>query len=437
MDVLLLSRFQFAAATMFHFIFVPLTIGLTILIACMETAYVRSGNKIYQRMAKFWGKLFLVNFSLGIVTGITLEFQFGTNWARYSTYVGDIFGPLLAIEATAAFFLESTFIGAWIFGWERLSAKGHAIVAWLVALAGNLSAIWIIYANGFMQNPVGYVMRNGRAELESFSALLTNPYALAIWSHTITAAFALSCFFILGVSSYHLIRKNEVEFFTKSFNLGAKVGFVAMLLLLLAGHQSGQVAAKYQPAKLAAMEAHWETGTNVPMYLIAAPNTDGTDGNMIEALPIPSLMSIMAFNDPNAEVIGLNDIPVDERPNVPIVFYAFRIMVAIGSLMFIMAALAMYIRKKPENHPRLLKAFLFFIPLPYIAIDLGWVVTEVGRQPWIVYGMMKTSDAVSVGVSTGAVGFSLVFMILLYSLLGTAGIWLIANFAKKGPVRDA
>jgi len=213
MDALMLSRLQFAAATMFHFIFVPLTLGLSVLIASMESAYVRTGREVFRSMAKFWGKIFLINFVLGVVTGITLEFQFGTNWSRYSAYVGDIFGSLLAIEATAAFFLESTFIGVWAFGWDKLSPKAHARVAWLVALAGNLSAIWILIANGFMQNPLGYVIRNGRAELESFTAVITNLFAWQQFFHTIFAALTLAGFFVMGISAWHIARKQHEEIF--------------------------------------------------------------------------------------------------------------------------------------------------------------------------------------------------------------------------------
>ncbi len=284
MDVLMLSRLQFAAATMFHFIFVPLTLGLSVLIAFMETRYVQTGNEMYQKMAKFWGKIFLVNFALGVVTGITLEFQFGTNWSRYSAYVGDIFGSLLAIEATAAFFLESTFIGVWHFGWEKLSPKAHAIVAWLVAGASNLSAIWILIANGFMQDPTGYVLRNGRAELTDFVAVITNKWAWLEFFHVIPAALCLAGFFIMGVSAWHLLRKSETAFFQKSFNIGVTVALVFSIVTAVEGHMHGNNMSLKQPAKLAAMESHWETQKNAPIYLLVVP---GEDGNLIEALPVP------------------------------------------------------------------------------------------------------------------------------------------------------
>ncbi|HHE73632.1 MAG TPA: cytochrome ubiquinol oxidase subunit I, partial [Desulfobacteraceae bacterium] len=286
MDVVLLSRLQFAAATMFHFLFVPLTLGLSVIIAVMETRYVQTGNETYLRMTKFWGKLFLINFALGVVTGITLEFQFGTNWSRYSAYVGDIFGSLLAIEATVAFFLESTFIGIWIFGWKKLSKKTHAAVMWVVALAGNLSAMWILTANGWMQHPVGYVIRNGRAELSDFGAVITNKFALLELAHMIPAALLLGAFFVMGISAYHLLKKQHVDVSTRSFNMALVFGLVASLAVAATGDMHGVHVAEVQPAKLAAMEAHWETQTQAPIVLFAIPDEEN-ERNLIEIGKIP------------------------------------------------------------------------------------------------------------------------------------------------------
>jgi cytochrome d ubiquinol oxidase subunit I len=431
MDALMLSRLQFAAATMFHFIFVPLTLGLSVLIASMESAYVRTGREVFRSMAKFWGKIFLINFVLGVVTGITLEFQFGTNWSRYSAYVGDIFGSLLAIEATAAFFLESTFIGVWAFGWDKLSPKAHARVAWLVALAGNLSAIWILIANGFMQNPLGYVIRNGRAELESFTAVITNLFAWQQFFHTIFAALTLAGFFVMGISAWHIARKQHEEIFQGSFRLGLAVALVFSLLTAFQGHLHGNEVARIQPTKLAAMESHWETRRGAPMYLIQAPNLGG-EGNLVEALAVPKLLSFLAYNDPDAEVKGLRDFPPDERPPVAITFISFRIMVGLGVLMPLLCIWAWFRRDKLAETPLLLKILPWAIPLPYLAIQAGWVVAEVGRQPWIVYRLMRTADAVS-PVATGQVGFSLFAMVALYTLLGACGIYLMVRFARKGP----
>ena len=247
MNVLFLSRLQFAAATFFHFLFVPLTLGLSVLIAIMETKYVRSGDEEYKRMARFWGKIFLINFAIGVVTGITLEFQFGTNWSQYSRYVGDIFGSLLAIEATVAFFLESTFIAVWALGWNRLSAKAHAVSIWLVAIASNLSAVWILIANAWMQHPVGYVLRNGRAELNDFLTVVTSPYALHEFIHTISAAYILTGFFVMGVSAYHLLRKQNIGFFSKSFRMALNMALIFSIVAVVQGHMNGAKVAAAQP----------------------------------------------------------------------------------------------------------------------------------------------------------------------------------------------
>lgn len=431
MDVVMLSRLQFAAATMFHFLFVPLTLGISVLIACMETAYVRTGKPVYLRMAKFWGKLFLINFTLGVVTGITLEFQFGTNWSRYSAYVGDIFGSLLAIEATAAFFLESTFIGVWHFGWDKLSPKGHAIAAWLVAGAGILSGVWILIANGFMQNPLGFELRNGRAELTDFFAVITNPWAWNEFVHVISASFCVSTFFIAGISAWHLLRKQNVELFTKSMRLALTVGLLATAVVAIQGHMHGNLVAKLQPAKLAAMESHWETTKNAPMYLLQIPDAQN-ERNLVQALPVPSLLSILAFNDPSAEVKGLKDFPAADRPPVGITFLAFRIMVGIGTLMPLLMLFGLWKFDALSKYPLYLKALVWAMPLPYIGMQAGWVVAEVGRQPWIVYGLMRTADAVS-PITVAQAGSSLVAMVLLYTLLGAAGAYLMVTAARKGP----
>ena len=431
MDVVLLSRLQFAAATMFHFLFVPLTLGLSIIIAVMETRYVQTGDEVYLRMTKFWGKLFLINFALGVVTGITLEFQFGTNWSRYSAYVGDIFGSILAIEATVAFFLESTFIGIWVFGWKKLSKKAHAAVMWLVAIGGNVSALWILIANGWMQQPVGYVIRNGRAELSDFGAVITNKFAILEFFHTVPAALLLGAFFVMGISAYHLLKKQHVAFATKSFNMALIFGLAASIVVAATGDIHAVHVTETQPAKLAAMEAHWETQTQAPIVLFAIPDEEN-ERNLIEIGRIPYLLSLLGHHDINAEVKGLRDIPRDERPPVLITLFSFRIMVALGTLFPLLTIIGMFLRKRLLDHPWYLWIMLFAIPLPYIAIELGWVLAEVGRQPWIVYGLLKTSDAASPVASSQVLG-SLIAFILVYGLLGLVGFYLIIKNAIKGP----
>ena len=431
MDAVFLSRLQFAAATMFHFLFVPLTLGLSVLLAFMETRYARTGDEDYLKMTKFFGKLFLINFAVGIVTGITLEFQFGTNWSRYSEYVGDVFGSLLAVEATAAFFLESTFIGIWIFGWKKLSAKAHAAVMWMVALAGSLSAVWILAANSWMQHPVGYVIRNGRAELDDFLAILFQKFALLEMFHTLTASYIVGAFFVMGVSAYHLLKKNQVALFTKSFNIALVVGLVSSILAFISGDLHGIHVAEVQPAKLAAMEAHWETTERAPVIMFAIPDEEN-ERNTIEIGKLPGVLSFLATHDFNAKVTGLKDIPKDERPPVLITSLAFKIMVGLGTFFPLITLVLWVKRKKILENPLLLKIMLFSIPLPVVAIEAGWVLAEVGRQPWIVYGMMKTSDAVS-PVAGSQVLVTLIGFVVVYGLLGAVGYYLMFKHAQKGP----
>lgn len=432
MDIVLLSRLQFATATMFHFLFVPLTLGLSIMIAIMETGYARTGDKLYLSMTKFWGKIFLINFGLGIVTGITLEFQFGTNWSRYSAFVGDIFGSLLAIEASAAFFLESTLIGIWIFGWKKLSPKAHAAVMWLIAGASTLSAVWIIIANSWMQHPVGYVLRNGRAELSDFPAVIFQKFAILQFFHTISAAYIVSAFFVMGVSAYHLLKKQSIKFFTRSFKIGLIFGLIFSIFTAVEGDMHGVHVSEVQPAKLAAMEAHWDTTTRAPLTIFAIPD-EKNERNLVEIGSIPGLLSFLGYHDFNAEVKGLKDFPVDERPPVLISLFSFRTMVGLGTLFILLTIIGWLRRNKLPESPLYLKVMVLSIPLPYVAIEAGWVLAEVGRQPWIVYGLMKTSDAVS-PLASSQVFVSLIAFMLIYGLLGITGFYLIIKNAVKNPV---
>jgi cytochrome d ubiquinol oxidase subunit I len=431
MDVVMLSRLQFYATSAFHFLFVPLTLGLSWIVAYMETRYVRTGDETYLAMTKFWGKIFLINFAVGVVTGITLEFQFGTNWSGYSAYVGDIFGSLLAIEATAAFFLESTFIGVWIFGWQKLSKKAHAGVAWLIAIGSNLSAVWILIANSWMQHPVGYTIRNGRAELTDFFAVITQKFAMLQIIHVLSSAILLAGFLIMGISAYHLLKKQHIDFFSRSFRIGLVCGLVGSLVVAVEGDFHAKDVTEKQPVKLAAMESLWDTTRQAPIYLFAVPDEEN-GRNAVELLPIPGVLSFLGHGDFNAEVKGLNDFPRDERPPVLPVFLAFRGMVALGTYFILITLYGMLRRNKLLESPLLLKAMLFSIPLPYLAIQLGWIVTELGRQPWIVWGMMRTSDAAS-PIATSQVVMTLIGFTLVYSLLGFAGYYLIYKHAKQGP----
>jgi len=434
MDVLTLSRLQFAVTSIFHFIFVPLTLGLSVLTAYMETRYVMTGDDTYLKMTKFWGKLFLVNFALGVVTGITMEFQFGMNWAEYSKYVGDIFGAPLAIEATVAFFLESVFIGLWIFGWDKVSKSVHALSIWIVAFATNLSALWILLANGWMQHPVGYVLRNGRAEMVDFMALLTNKYGVLKFFHTVLSGYMVAAFFVMGIAAYHLLKKNRIDFFKRSFRIAATFGLASSILVFMTGDFHAVEVASTQPAKFAAMESVWETKQGVGLNLFLIPNEEA-ECNTVEKICIPNMVSLLAFHTPNAEIKGLKEFPRDLRPPVLPTFLSFRLMAGLGLFMVLAALLGSILSRwgKLEDRTLFLKVMLFAIPAPYIAAQLGWIVAEVGRQPWIVYGVMKTSDAVSKSISVSQVVISLVGFTILYGVLGVIDIYLLAKIAKKGP----
>ncbi|HCM38428.1 MAG: cytochrome D ubiquinol oxidase subunit I [Bdellovibrionales bacterium GWC1_52_8] len=431
MDVLTLSRIQFAVATMFHFLFVPLTIGLALIVAIMETYWVRTGNEIYKKMAKFWGKLFLINFAIGIVTGLTLEFQFGTNWSRYSTYVGDIFGSLLAIEATVAFFLESTFIAVWFFGWNKISKKLHCVSIWIVALASIMSAYWIIAANAWMQHPVGYELRNGRAELVDFLAVVTQRFAVYEFVHVLGGCFMVGGFFVMGISAWHLLKEQNTDFFGRSFKIASIFSTVAAFLVIGLGHMNASILYDTQPAKLAAMEAHWETGKSVPMYLLTWPDEKNST-NYFQTLKVPGMLSLLATNNITAELKGLKEWAPEDRPPVLVSFLTFRLMVGLGMVMMGISLFAVVMRERIREFPWFLKICVYAIPLPYLANELGWVLAEMGRQPWIVYGLMKTRDAVSI-IPSSYVLVTLIGFIFVYGLLGAVDFYLLFKIARRGP----
>jgi cytochrome d ubiquinol oxidase subunit I len=444
MDPVILSRWQFALTTIYHFFFVPLTLGLGWFIAIWETIYVRTGNDTYKRMAKFWGKLFLINFAMGIVTGIVLEFQFGMNWSEFARFVGDIFGAPLAIEALLAFFLESTFLGIWIFGWDRLSKGLHAATIWMVVIGSNLSALWILMANGWMQSPVAYAINEatGRAELIDFAALVFNPRAWLFFWHTISAGIVTAAFFVLGVSAYHLARKQNVEFFRRSFRLAALIGLIAAVMVGVAGHVQGTYLLEVQPMAAAASEALWDTADPAPFTVVAI--FDATGKQEIWSLKIPKALSLLYFFRTEGEVPGINQIqaeyeaiygPGDYVPLVALTFWMFRIMVGLGLLMIALGAYALFmaLRNWPQKWTRWLKWIVWVIPLPYLANTAGWLLTETGRQPWIVHGLFKTENAVSPNLSVGMVLFSLIGFVLIYALLMGVDIYLLVRYSKAGP----
>lgn len=441
MDALTLARWQFAIVTVFHFFYVPITLGLSIAVAIMQTAYYRTGNEKYKKMTKFWGKLFLINFAIGVVTGIVQEFQFGMNWSQYSRFMGDIFGAPLAIEALLAFFMESTFLGVWIFGWDKIPKKAHLASIWLVALGSNLSAFWILVANSFMQEPVGYAIRNGRAEMTDFWALLGNGHLWNQFPHVFFAGVTTAGFLILGISTYHLFKKKKnIDVFKASFKFGAFYAALGALLVALIGHSQAQYMVKSQPMKMAAAEALWNTENPAAMSLFTIG--DETNREDIFAIHIPGLLSFLAYNEFNGEVKGINDLqkeyeekygPGDYVPSVIVSYWTFRIMVGAGVLMLIIGIIALFYvyKDKYDFTPLLYKLFFLSIFLPVLANSTGWIFTEVARQPWTVFGLFKTADSVSNMVSAGEVLFSLVVFTVLYTVLTIIMVKLLIKFASK------
>lgn len=442
MGDVLLARWQFGITSVYHFLFVPLTLGLSVLVAVMETLYVRTGNDLYKRMAKFWGKLFLLNFSLGVVTGLVQEFQFGMNWSEYSRFMGDIFGVPLALEALTAFYLESVFIGLWLFGWDRLSRKTHLVCIWLVAFASNLSALWILIANSFMQAPVGYVLRNGRAEMTDFFALLTNSYVLRQYPHTLMGGLITAGVFVMAISAYHLLRKNQPEFFRTSLRIGLTCALIASILAAGTGHMQAQHVAKAQPMKLAVMESLWETANPAPYLLFASINHDKQQNSL--EISVPGALSLLVYGSLDGEIKGIKELqtqyaqqygPGNYIPDIFPVFWSYRIMIGAGMWLLALTAFAFFQlrRNRLEQTPWLLRAIFWSLPVPYLANSAGWIVTEMGRQPWIVFGLQRVEQAVSPNVSSGAVWTSLIGFTVLYGLLAVVGVHLLKKFARQGP----
>jgi cytochrome d ubiquinol oxidase subunit I len=444
MDGTNISQLQFAVTTIYHFFFVPLTLGLSMIVAIMETLYVVKKDPIYKVMTKFWGTLFLINFAVGVVTGIVLEFQFGMNWSEYSRFVGDIFGAPLAMEGLMAFFLESVFLGLWIFGWERLSKGLHLASIWLVAIGVNISAFWILAANSFMQHPVGFEQVGEKLVLTSFSALITNPYLMNQFPHTVLSGFTTAGFFVLGISAYHLAKGNNKDVFQRSFKIAAIFGLISALGVVGIGDRQTKGLVTMQPMKLAAAEALWETDEQVPLSLFAW--IDEANETNSFAIRIPYMLSFLATNDPNARITGLKDLEAeftklygqaDYIPNITLTFWTFRIMVGLGFLMILLSLIAIYLafRKKPLSKQRIYWLFVPAIAFPYIANTAGWLLTEMGRQPWVVYGQMLTRNAGSpmLNDKPWMVITSLIGFFLVYGLLAGIDVFLMFKYARMDP----
>lgn len=444
MDTVLLARWQFAITCVYHFFFVPLTIGLVWVVAGLHTAWYVTGKEVWLKLTRFWGKLFLINFAMGVVTGIVMEFQFGMNWSEYSRFVGDVFGAPLAIEALLAFFVESTFLGLWIFGWDRLPKKAHLACIWLVAAGSNVSAFWILVANSFMQQPAGYVIANGRAEMNDFLALVFNPHVFVQFPHVIAGAMCTAAFFVLGISAWHLRRAPDAEnrdAFARSFRIGAVYALVATVTVALVGHGQAQYMMTVQPMKMASAEALWDTANPAPMSLFTWGNEAARRD--VWAVKIPGGLSLLAYNRFDGEVKGIRQLqaeaeekygPGDYTPPVKWTYWTFRAMVGAGGAMFVLALWAVVSGRRDRLgvSPRLLVALVPAMALPYIANSTGWIFTEIGRWPWIVYGLQKVTDGVSPAVGAGELLLTLAGFTLLYGVLMAADVYLLRKYARGG-----
>ena len=434
MDALLLARLQFAMTIGFHFLFPPLTIGLGWLLVMMEWFGWKRNDPTYVRMAMFFARLFALTFAVGVATGIVMEFQFGTNWAVYSKFVGDIFGAPLAAEGVFAFFLESGFLGLYLFGRKKVSKGLHWFSALMVAVGATISAFWIIVANSWQQTPAGYVLRNGRAELTDFGEAVFNPSTVIRYLHTVDAALIAGAFFVAGIAAYYLLKKRETELARRAMKMAVLFGLVTSVLELMPfGHEHAKQVAHTQPEKFAAIEGLYTSQTGAPLVFFAVPFTEPP--TLKAKVEMTGLLSWMAFGDVNARIKGINEFPPDEIPPLWLTFVSFHNMVVLGMYFIALTVYAAFLlrRKKLFETKWILRLFLWSIPLPLAACQLGWMAAEVGRQPWIVYHLLKTSDAYSTTVGAGEILFSIILFGLLYLLLGFVYVFLLVREVQHGP----
>jgi cytochrome d ubiquinol oxidase subunit I len=449
MTTLELARLQFGIVTLFHFLFVPVTIGLSLYTAVCQTLALRTGREVYRRMTAFWGKLMLISFAVGVVTGIVQEFQFGMNWSSYSRYVGDIFGAPLAMEGLAAFFVESTFIGLWIFGKGRISPRAHLGTIWAVALSTIGSAYFILAANSWMQHPVGYELdkASGRAELTSIFDVLTNSTVLYAFPHTILGSITTAGMVVVAVSAWFLLRERETEVFSRSMRIALPAVCGAVLLTMGVGHLQGDLLEDQQPMKMAAAEALFETEDGAGMSLFATGDFSRDPGRTNRNLQIPKALSLISTLDPNGRVEGINDIereytqrygPGDYVPIVAVTYWSWRAMIGAGTAMFVLALTGLWLRRRGRlpSSRRWLSLAVAGAALPFVANSAGWVFTEMGRQPWIVQGLFRTDQGVSPTVGTGEVLTTLIGFTLLYGVLAGVAGWLFVKLVKAGPKED-
>ena len=445
-----LSRWQFAITIIYHFLFVPVTIGMGLFVAGLQTAWYRTKQERYQRLTSFFGKILIINIALGVVTGIVQEFQFGMNWATYSRYVGDVFGAPLAIEGLVAFFLESVFIGLWIFGAGRLSPRLHLATIWAVAIGSIASAYVILAANAWMQHPVGYRINHttGRAEMTSLLAIMTQGNLLEAFAHVISAAIVTAGALVLAVSAYHLLRKNEVELFGQAARISLVVLLVGAISVVGWGHFQGQLVAREQPMKMAAAEALFKTEKPASLSLFAITPFEKYPSKNTVDITVPHLLSFLTDWHWNSKIEGINNLqaqyrarygPGNYKPIVVVDYWSFRLMIAIGMLFIGWAMLGLWLvrKRRLERSSLFLRLSIPLLALPFLANTFGWLLREMGRQPWIVQGLLKTSKAFSHAVSVQAVAFTLAGFILVYTLLAATEIWLVVHVVKGGPAPPA
>jgi cytochrome d ubiquinol oxidase subunit I len=444
MDALELARWQFGITTVYHFLFVPITLGLGYLVAGLQTAWYRTGKDVYLRATKFYGKLFLINFAMGVVTGIVQEFQFGMNWSTYSRFVGDIFGAPLAVEGLLAFFLESTFLGAWIFGWDRLPKKMHLATIWLASIGTTLSAYFILAANSFMQHPTGYEYNatTGRAELKDFAAVLTQNTAVTAFFHTMTSGFLTAGALVAGVSAWLLTKGKAIDVARPTMKLGMITTLVAGVLVFISGDAQARVMTTQQPMKMAAAEAQYATTDHASFSVFTLGTPDGSKPTF--QIRIPNALSLMSTGSASGTVEGIDDLqaqyektygPGSYKPVIPVAYWTFRLMIGFGALAGLFAAYGLWASRggRTPKGRWFARAALVMPLMPLVGIGIGWIFTESARQPWIVFGLMRTSDGVSTAVSAVEVGISLVVLTLLYAALAVIEVGLLRKAIKVGP----
>ena len=448
MNALDLARWQFAITTVYHFLFVPITIGMGFLVAGLQTAWYRTAKVKYLRATKFFGKLFLINFAIGVVTGIVQEFQFGMNWSSYSRFVGDIFGAPLAMEGLLAFFLESTFLGLWIFGWDRLPKKLHLATIWLASLGTLLSAYFILAANAWMQHPVAFIINaeKNRAELTNIFTVLTQKTAVVTFLHTIPSAAFTAGAFVAGISAWLIIKKKDVEMARPTLKMGLITILVSFVAIGATGDVIGKVMTEQQPMKMAAAEALYETTESAPFSLLTVGTLDGS--RPVFQIDIPSVLSFLATGDFNSTVEGVNNLeakydaqygPGDYTPNIPLAYWSFRLMIGFGAIAFFLAIFTLWRTRKGGELPQskwFLRAMATMPFIPLAAISFGWIFTETARQPWAVFGLIRTEDGVSAVVSAGSVLFTMIVFTLLYGVLAVIEVGLTLKVIKNGPAPE-